>query len=238
MGRGNHFDGIGGIFSTSIFGHTDRLLPEWDGDDELDALVDDDDNGRHRREEAVWPESMKLVEASPSSTLHEEKPFEFKFPRVESVPLPPGDWYLWLDDERDPRVVLAPDNGPNCLGLRYAQYATTGLAAVDWKWAKSVTEAIALCEEHGAPKVMALDHDLGLGPDLSTPQTVMPFLRWLSERADVTTWFVHSANPVGRDNIASYMRSWESVAEIVAASEKRIAVDFDEDAPLSRPSRA
>jgi hypothetical protein len=130
---------------------------------------------------------------------------------AERVKREQGTWYLWLDDERDPRVVLAPDNGEACLGTRYAQYVENGLLDVDWRWAKSVDHAIRMVEEYGLPNTMALDHDLGC--DAKRPDErydAVRFLRWLFENGyGVPRWYVHSANPVGRENIESYMRSWE-----------------------------
>lgn len=126
-----------------------------------------------------------------------------------------GTWHLWLDDERDPKVVLAPDNGDEALGERYRQYVDAALVDVDWRWAKSVDEAIALVEEYGYPKVMGLDHDLGAGA------TTMKFIRWLADGGyHVPGWFVHSANPVGAENIAAFMRSWSR--SIVPAPEEKL----------------
>lgn len=118
-----------------------------------------------------------------------------------------GTWYLWLDDERDPKVVLAPDNGDEALGERYQQYVEAALVDVDWRWAKTAQEASDLVEEFGHPKVMGLDHDLGVGG------TAMTFLRWMADQGlHVPAWYVHSANPVGAENIRSFMRSWSKSA--------------------------
>jgi len=115
-----------------------------------------------------------------------------------------GTWYLWLDDERDPAVVLAADNGEAMLGARYQQYVDAGLLDVSWRWAKSAQQAMDFVEEFGHPKIMALDHDLGPGPN------TMAFIRWMSDGGwHQPKWYVHSANPVGAENINAFMRSWE-----------------------------
>jgi hypothetical protein len=139
---------------------------------------------------------------------------------AERVKREQGTWYLWLDDERDPRVVLAPDNGEECLGTRYAQYVENGLLEVDWRWAKSVDHAIRMVEEYGLPNTMALDHDLGW--DDKRPDErydAVRFLRWLFENGyGLPAWYVHSANPVGRANIESFMRSWEKSLTLVPSA--------------------
>lgn len=59
--------------------------------------------------------------------------------------------------------------------------------------------------QRGLPTVMSLDHDLG------ESETVMEFLRWLADVAydrGPPGFLVHSANPVGRDNIVAYLDSW------------------------------
>lgn len=73
-------------------------------------------------------------------------------------------------------------------------------------------EALQYVREHGWPNFMSLDHDLG-GDD-----TVMVFLRRLVDEIwDQKTlpphYYVHSANPVGKQNIISFMNSWHRVAE-------------------------
>lgn len=74
-------------------------------------------------------------------------------------------------------------------------------------------EALALVQDRGLPVFMSLDHDLG-GED-----TVMVFLKALADRWDGATpppeFKVHSANPVGRENIISFMRSWHKAASLV-----------------------
>ena len=44
----------------------------------------------------------------------------------------------------------------------------------------------------------------------------MVFLKWLSDNyfEYPPKWAVHSANPVGRDNINSYMNSWHKVIKM------------------------
>lgn len=88
---------------------------------------------------------------------------------------------LFLDDERNP-----PDE--------------------TWVLARTVTEAQELVISRGLPREMSLDHDLG------GESTSMSFVRWLTcEYFDLgpPKWYIHSANPVGRENLAALLRSWE-----------------------------
>lgn len=73
-----------------------------------------------------------------------------------------------------------------------------------FRGALSSQEALDLIGVLGPPELMSLDHDLG-GDD-----TTMVFLRGLSEVLESPPRYrVHSANPVGRENILAFLRSWE-----------------------------
>lgn len=74
-----------------------------------------------------------------------------------------------------------------------------------WVLARNCSEAELLVDDLGMPTMMSLDHDLGDG------ESVMSFLKWLVDvhyEAGPPAYVVHSANPVGRDNIVAYMESW------------------------------
>lgn len=74
-----------------------------------------------------------------------------------------------------------------------------------WVVARSTKAALEICRETW-PTELALDHDLG-GDD-----RIMDFLKALHEMSEdkpIPAWTVHSANPVGRLNIKSFMESWE-----------------------------
>jgi hypothetical protein len=77
-------------------------------------------------------------------------------------------------------------------------------APVGYLHAKSTDQALAMVVELGAPEFMSLDHDLG-GND-----TAMVFVRKLSEILNAPPKYqVHSANPVGVQNLLSLLSSWE-----------------------------
>jgi hypothetical protein len=90
---------------------------------------------------------------------------------------------LFLDDERDP-----PANDQ------------------EWVIVRTSDDAMAAVEAYGIPSFISFDHDLG-GDD-----TAMKFLRRFADHvldtgADLTgmDFYVHSQNPVGRDNIVAFV---------------------------------
>ena len=91
---------------------------------------------------------------------------------------------VWLDDERDPC-------DPNTQKL----FGSIGNEV----WVKSSVEAINLLK-NGDVQEISLDHDLGEGG------TGMEVARWIEEEAfferiQPLKWRIHSANPVGVDNM-------------------------------------
>lgn len=79
----------------------------------------------------------------------------------------------------------------------------------DWKIARSVEEFILLVEHYGMPNRISFDHDLA-------GQDGIHAAKWLVEqimdgRIDFGpefTYTVHSMNPIGAENIRSYMDSF------------------------------
>lgn len=93
---------------------------------------------------------------------------------------------LFLDDERDPP------------------------RSCDWIIARTFDEATQLVRVLGPPDMMSLDHDLGEG------KSGYDFAKWLIDylieedlEADFD-YYVHSQNPVGRNNINSLFESFKS----------------------------
>lgn len=97
-------------------------------------------------------------------------------------------WSLFIDDERFPKTVR------------------------NWKIARSLEEAWLLINEHGMPEHISFDHDLGVS-GLSLLPTGYDFAKSIGEalmdgRVSLPIGFsydVHSANPVGAQNIRFYM---------------------------------
>lgn len=98
---------------------------------------------------------------------------------------------LFLDDERYP---------PQRLTRSLESYTV----------ARTVADAIRDVQQHGLPSILSLDHDLGAG------DSAMDFVNWLID-GDLNDWFdlrsintivVHSANPVGADNLVGKLESF------------------------------
>ena len=107
-------------------------------------------------------------------------------------------WSLWLDDQ------LTDINTPN----RWLPKDGNG----PWLGAPNVEIAKKLVETLGPPCFMDLDHDLGEN-DLGEIEESIHFLKWLYENYENSCpkYQVHSENPIGRENIHSFMRCWEKI---------------------------
>jgi len=93
-------------------------------------------------------------------------------------------WNLFLDDVRTPKTDR------------------------DFIVARSVKEAIQLIRDKGFPSYMSLDHDLG--EDVPTGHD---FVKWIvtEYQDDILpefTFNVHSANPVGKENMESLLNNF------------------------------
>jgi hypothetical protein len=92
----------------------------------------------------------------------------------------PQPYKLFIDDVRNP-----PDDS--------------------WTVVRTVEEAKNLLQSWDLPTIMSLDHDLG------GDETVMQVLHWMAEEyyeEGPPEWTIHSANPVGRQNMESFLKSW------------------------------
>lgn len=135
---------------------------------------------------------FRLVEASSGSRFHGGHTSECNSTRPSSrgtvaLDKMTNDCYrLFIDDLRDP-------------------------VSSSWVIARTSAEAVAMLEARGCPSEISFDHDLG-GDD--TAMTVVKRLieldldaegRFIPEKF---IFSVHSANPVGRNNIVGLLRSY------------------------------
>ena len=115
---------------------------------------------------------------------------------------------LYLDDIRNPLQTY-----PNSLKS-------------DWTVVRNYNEFVKIITENGLPEYVSFDHDLGLEHyahgfhglpptyDDYTEKTGMECAKWLVEycmnnKKPLPNYFVHSANPIGRDNINGYLESFK-----------------------------
>lgn len=92
---------------------------------------------------------------------------------------------LYLDDIRDPK--------------------TEG-----WEIVRNYDDFVNFITENGLPDEISFDHDLGEKDE----RTGYDAAKWLCEYCwdnglPIPPWNVHSANPVGRDNIKQLLMSYE-----------------------------
>ena len=72
-----------------------------------------------------------------------------------------------------------------------------------YEWARSVNQAISLVEkaEAGGEEIELLDLDHDLGDFFSDGGDAIKILDWLAERGTFYPVKIHTANPVGRENM-------------------------------------
>ena len=105
---------------------------------------------------------------------------------------------LWLDDERDPT------------DSQWHGYFPVSRCAV--VWLKTYSDFVGWISANGLPNAICFDHDLGEGP------SGFDAAKWLTEycldhNTALPSWNIQSANPIGRDNIASLLKSYERVTD-------------------------
>jgi len=78
-----------------------------------------------------------------------------------------------------------------------------------WKIVRSYKTAINFFKKHECPSIISIDHDLG------GDKTGYDIVKWLCEYDmdtnyldDVMIVKIHSANPVGKQNIRSYLENY------------------------------
>lgn len=115
---------------------------------------------------------------------------------------------LYLDDLRVPKMT----------------YPTTSNS--DWTLARNYDEFVKVIEKNGLPFFISFDHDLGTehyaDAHLFKPidyskykeKTGLDCAKWLVEycmdnKRTLPKYEVHSANPVGAENIRKYIESYE-----------------------------
>ena len=110
-------------------------------------------------------------------------------------------WNLFIDDERSPHEVFWADSGTLA---RYHEQ--------DWEIARSMVQVAAAINRHGKmPSFISFDHDLG-----EFSKTGYDIAKWLCELdmqqqyrfSKDFNYYVHSQNPIGKQNIESYINNY------------------------------
>jgi len=101
---------------------------------------------------------------------------------------------LWLDDMRNPHI--------NSEGKVPQGYKIV--------WAKNYYEFVSWMQNNPPPDLISFDHDLGQG------ETGYDCAKWLVEQCldnniPSPRFFVHSANPVGSENIMGLLTNFNNI---------------------------
>lgn len=83
-----------------------------------------------------------------------------------------------------------------------------------WDIVRSYEEFVDYVTKNGVPDMVSFDHDLGVEEHQVETKTGYDVAKWLCDYCyenglPLPEWNVHSANPVGRDNIISVLKSFE-----------------------------
>jgi hypothetical protein len=111
-----------------------------------------------------------------------------------------SNYNLWLDDKRLPENVTWIE-----------------LPLVEWIIAKNYTQFVQIIQKQGLPLFVSFDHDLGdcdSNHQYNFGLTGLDCAKWLvnycfSKNINVPTYYIHSLNPVGAENILGLLKSYQ-----------------------------
>lgn len=103
---------------------------------------------------------------------------------------------LWLDDTRNPQDPQWSKILPSISG--------------DVIWVKTYHEFDEWITLNGFPDAVCFDHDLGTGRSGMDAARLM-VNKAIENKLSLPIWIVQSANPVGKLNIALYLRMYEKL---------------------------
>jgi hypothetical protein len=107
---------------------------------------------------------------------------------------------LWLDDLRDPKENMW-NNWIARQGVNPAKHKIT--------WVKNYDEFIDWILSNGLPSVVCFDHDLGEDTTMSGFDATKWMVNYcIDNNLRLPNWYIQSANPVGAENIKSYLQSF------------------------------
>lgn len=116
---------------------------------------------------------------------------------------------LFLDDVRHPDTTW--------MGFMYGRGVdATIYKTLDWDVVKTYDEFVDFITNNGIPQWVSFDHDLAdehyKSNSESTEKTGLECVKWLVEychdnNVPFPQWAIHSANPVGAENMESYILS-------------------------------
>ena len=114
---------------------------------------------------------------------------------------------LWLDDIRDPFVIKEWIYTIQYLKEEYLRIEDE---PCEVQWVKTQIEFEKYIKENGLPDLLSFDNDLGIGNGEG-----YDCAKWLVEycmdnNVQLPKWFIHSANPVAKENIKNLLINFEN----------------------------
>ena len=114
---------------------------------------------------------------------------------------------LWLDDIRDPFVIKEWIYTIQYLKEEYLEIEDE---PCEVQWVKTQIEFEKYIKENGLPDLISFDNDLGIGNGEG-----YDCAKWLVEycmdnNVQLSKWFIHSANPVAKENIKNLLINFEN----------------------------
>lgn len=116
---------------------------------------------------------------------------------------------LFLDDERNPDLTVKVKEWRDSLNRPALPDAIKNHMNNEFTICRTCEDAEKEVKIRGFPYFVFFDHDLG------TEKTGLDFMKFLvnydidnNEMPSYQWWYVHSANPIGKNNIESYIKSY------------------------------
>lgn len=114
---------------------------------------------------------------------------------------------LWLVDIRDPFVIKEWIYTIQYLKEEYLEIEDE---SCEVQWVKTQIEFEKYIKENGLPDLISFDNDLGIGNGEG-----YNCAKWLVEycmdnNVQLPKWFIHSANPVAKENIKNLLINFEN----------------------------
>lgn len=115
---------------------------------------------------------------------------------------------LWLDDIRNPFVI---NEWPRLIQYLKREYLGIEDEACEVYWARTQTEFENYIKENGLPDLISFDNDLGIGNVEGYDCAKWLVNYCLDNNTALPQWYVHSANPVARENISKLFENFEKI---------------------------
>ena len=109
------------------------------------------------------------------------------------------DTLLFLDDLRNPS---------DCIEYMTKRGYAPSLYKFDWIVVRNYKEFTKWIIENGRPKIISFDHDLGdsINDGIDCAKWLVSYC--IEQQIGLPEYIIHSANPIGAENIKTYFESF------------------------------